>query len=68
MGETNGRAILIKFAYADSSQCQLAKSGSKSHSLSSRTVQEDGYLHKGNLCPAFRQVRGGQRILPAPAD
>ena len=23
---------------------------------------------KGNFCPAFRQLRGRQRTLPAPAD
>ena len=31
-------------------------------------VQKWGYLHKGNLYPAFRQIRGGQRTLPASVD
>ena len=31
-------------------------------------VQKWGYLHKGNLYPAFRQIRGGQRTLPASVE
>lgn len=26
------------------------------------------HLYKGNIRPAFRQIRGGQRTLPASAD
>ena len=51
MGELmEDRATVVGSGYANSSQCQL--SGSKDDSRGSTFT-------KGNLCPDFRQIRGG---------
>lgn len=44
-----------------------ASSGGKSSSSLSG-VGKEGYLYKGNLCPPFRCLEGGQRTLPASVD
>ena len=51
------RIILVRFLYADT--FMLSASDNKS----SLPCMEAELLHKGNLCPAFRQMRGGQRVL-----
>ena len=45
-------ATVAGSGYANSSQCQLSISGSKDDSRGSTFT-------KGNLCPDFKQIRGG---------
>ena len=53
MGELmENRGTVVGSGYANSSQCQLSISGSKDDSRGSTFT-------KGNLCPDFRQIRGG---------
>ena len=52
------RVILVRSVDANSSQCQLLVSGDH---LFFPFWHWGGTFTKGNLCPAFRQIRGTQR-------
>lgn len=56
-----------KMCYADPSQCQLSVSGDKGCFSLPDTGGDGGNTftkrNLGNLCPAFRRTRGGQRVL-----
>lgn len=57
------RVILVRSVDADSAQCQLLVSGDH---LFFPFWHWGGTFTKGNLCPAFRQIRGTRRN-PLPA-
>ena len=55
-----------RILYINSSWCWLSISGDKESLFSS--CDNGVTFTKGNLCFAFRQIRGGQRTLPASVD
>lgn len=54
-GETNDRKdYLVRFSYAVSFRCHLCLCDKGWSSLPG--MGQGGHLHKGNLCPASRQI------------
>lgn len=51
---------LVRYVYINSSQCDK-------NTLSGRGWEGNTFT-KGNLCPTFRKIRGGQRTLSASVD